>query len=672
MTKTHARERGMMTIDAMTGETAQGGPPPRTHATGERHSSVRIIGADRAGGTDPPAGGASGPGRDAGGTAEQGDSQDTSEVAAADAQRPRGADSTSGFGPEDWADVAAADEPALPHWTEAPTGEIPAVLSRGEHGAEDDDPWAALPEPSWREGRADWAHAEPIAPALGSEDAEGSGFVVEADMAERQPWSFELGEDQSPGPEDDLADAYGSGLAYGTGRAREEPSTSEDLGDLDAGDLFGATAADRSGGSEAMGPGPRHAGSAHRDEPRGAEDDAAGVIAGERTSILHLTAIAAAGAGAREEAGGGEDAQVVGAVRDAPEAGRAAAGDSTAGGTDAERDEPVGMRHRRGGLRAPVGRRSTPSQPRSAPVEPTPRGTRAASAGTRAAMGASRTLRRGEDAVSQRTGRNITAAIVSGAAIGALALVAFHFGTVPSMVVVTAVLTVAAMEGFGAFRRAGYRPATLLGLVGVVGLLVATYNKTTEALPAVLVLLVAATFIWHLVGVDRRAEPVRSISATLLVFCWVGVFGSFAALLLAPSLFPHRTGIAYLLGALVTAVAYDVGALGAGAWVGRHPLSAVSPGKTWEGVIGGAVVAIAVSAGVVHLIHPWSLKEAVVLGVVVAVVSPVGDLCESLVKRHLGLKDMGRILPGHGGLLDRVDGLLFVLPATYYLVRAFH
>jgi len=83
-------------------------------------------------------------------------------------------------------------------------------------------------------------------------------------------------------------------------------------------------------------------------------------------------------------------------------------------------------------------------------------------------------------------------------------------------------------------------------------------------------------------------------------------------------------------------------------------------------------VALLVAAGVIHLIHPWTMDAALALGVVVAVVSPIGDLSESLFKRHLGLKEMGRILPGHGGLLDRVDGLLYVMPAAYYLVKAFH
>ena len=171
------------------------------------------------------------------------------------------------------------------------------------------------------------------------------------------------------------------------------------------------------------------------------------------------------------------------------------------------------------------------------------------------------------------------------------ALIAFNFGSVPAMVVVTAVVTVAAMEAYGAFRGGGYHPATLLGLVATVSLMVATYTKGERALPIVLVLLVVLTFVWHLIGVDRRADPVRSTGATVLVFCWVAVFGSYGALLLAPSEFPHRHGIAFVLGALIAAVAYDVGALLVGGWLGRHPISAASPNKTWEGLVGGTVTA---------------------------------------------------------------------------------
>ena len=81
---------------------------------------------------------------------------------------------------------------------------------------------------------------------------------------------------------------------------------------------------------------------------------------------------------------------------------------------------------------------------------------------------------------------------------------------------------------------------------------------------------------------------------------------------------------------------------------------------------------ILVAVIVVHFIHPWTMSKALVLGIVVAVVAPLGDLSQSMIKRHLGVKDMGRLMPGHGGILDRVDGLLFVLPATYFVVKAFH
>jgi phosphatidate cytidylyltransferase len=267
--------------------------------------------------------------------------------------------------------------------------------------------------------------------------------------------------------------------------------------------------------------------------------------------------------------------------------------------------------------------------------------------------------------------RNVAAAIGSGLVLGGLALITFKLGPVVALVLVTVVVTMAAAEAFAAFRQGGYHPVTLLGLVATVSLMVATYNKGGAALPLVLVLLVAFCFVWHLAGVEQT-DAVRSTGTTLFVFAWVAVFGSYGALLLSPALFPDRRGIAFLLGGIIAAVAYDVGALTFGAWLGRHPMASVSPNKTWEGFVGGLLTSVVISVGVVHLIHPWTVGKAATLGLVVAIVSTLGDLFESTVKRHLGRKDMGRLLPGHGGMLDRVDGLLFVLPATYYLVIAFH
>jgi len=546
----------------------------------QRTEQVRIVGAERAADAVSPdlpdaAGHAPSPER-----ATDAVSPDLPDAAGHAPSPERATEPDDGWGPEDW---ALPVEPQLPHWTEAPTGEIPAVLSRAEE-SEEVDPWASLPEPTWREAHHDWEHAESLGTSLFGGAEDDPALISEADEEERQPWSFDLVG----------AGATGTETSTQTGAYTGELGAAAELG------------------------GPRELG-----ELLEIALDAELEIAGEKTTVMRLPGSSSSGS----ERGAADAAGLTREDEGAPR----------------EPGEPREQREPRAS-RAPGDR----------PLE------------RRTAVWA----RAGDDALSQRTGRNIPAAVLSGVVIGAVVLLAFHWGPLPSLAVVTIVLTAAAIEAYAAFRRA-YRPATLLGIVAVAGLVVGTYDRPFVALPVVVVLLVAATFLWHLVGVDRRADPVRSTAATLLVFSWVGVFGSYAALLLAPSLFPHRTGIAYLLGALIAGVAYDVGALAAGAWFGRHPLSAVSPSKTWEGLAGGTVAAIVLAVAVVRLVHPWTLGEAAVLGVVVAVVSPVGDLCESMVKRRLGLKDMGRILPGHGGLLDRLDGLLFVLPATYYLVRAF-
>ena len=176
----------------------------------------------------------------------------------------------------------------------------------------------------------------------------------------------------------------------------------------------------------------------------------------------------------------------------------------------------------------------------------------------------------------------------------------------------------------------------------MLSLLIETYNKGVAALPLVLVLLVAGSFVWYLARVEPAAEPVSGITSTVFVFVWVGVFGSFAALLLDPTLFPDRHGIAFLLAAVIVTVADDVASLLVGSAMGRHQLApSISPNKSWEGLIGGAVAAILVSVVVVHFIHPWTVSKAALYGVVVAVVAPLGDLSQSMIKRHLGPQGHG-------------------------------
>ena len=341
--------------------------------------------------------------------------------------------------------------------------------------------------------------------------------------------------------------------------------------------------------------------------------------------------------------------------------------------------EPVGATPRLV-TEAPV-EASTPVPSRGSPPQPpgprqratrgrngaTPRGG-STRAGTRVVAGHA-----GAPRSAGTGGRDMRVAVGTGVLLGIVVLVCFAAGTVASMVIVSVVVLLATAEAYAAFRRAHQHPATLLGLVAVLSLLVETYNKGVAALPLVLVLLVAGSFVWYLARVEPSAEPVSGITSTVFVFVWVGVFGSFAALLLNPNLFPERHGIAFLLAAVIVTVADDVASLLVGSAMGRHQLApSISPNKSWEGLVGGAVAAVLVAVVVVHFIHPWTVGKAALYGLVVAVVAPLGDLSQSMIKRNLGLKDMGRVLPGHGGILDRVDGLLFVIPATYFVVKALH
>ena len=268
--------------------------------------------------------------------------------------------------------------------------------------------------------------------------------------------------------------------------------------------------------------------------------------------------------------------------------------------------------------------------------------------------------------------RNPVVATVTGFGLAAVVLLCFFAGPPAVLAMVAVAATLATAELFNSLRLGGYQPATLVALVAVPAVIVAAYFRGPSAIVTGLVIYVASAMIWYLAGITRRS-PVANLSVTVFGFVWIGVFGAFVGLLLDPSIFPHRHGIAFLIGAMIAVVGYDVGGYAVGSIFGRHRLApGVSPNKTWEGLIGGCVVAIAASVGITSQIHPWHVDTALVLGLIVAAVAPFGDLLESMIKRDLGVKDMGSLLPGHGGMLDRIDALLLVLPATYYFVRLAH
>ena len=575
----------------------------------------------------------------------------------------------------------------LPHWTEPPTGQVPAVLSRhtGDEGS-------GIEGPSWREEDADWvAHEELFEPAMFGDDEVALGSLDETDRGDldRRPWEFDL---DSAGSAPKVADTVhpitepvevaaagatdavhggehvpadrgagtdqvaGTDQAIGTGTDRTEGQPDR----VDRTEAVPVPIDDEAQETGAPAPGPslptgtERVGRARRSgllptrlrAKRPEAPDAAAVPLAAQPPGASVTEVPGAGRKKRDVAGlaaaDRNAGQQLEAVADAPGPGSEPAGTDIAPAT---------------GLRG--GRRTSPRAGASSAGVPLAAAT---GGGPPPPDRAHRSRGGGTSSIGLRLG--------TGAAVAVVALLAFKLGTVASLVLVVIVVTFAAGECFGVLRRAGYHPATLLGLAGTVSLTVGAYSKGIAALPLVLVLITVFTLVWYLFGIER-GSPVAGTAATLLAVGWVSLLGSYAGLLLSPSTFPNRHGIAFLLGAIIATVANDIGALVVGGWMGRTPLApSISPNKTWEGLLGGAVFTILISTVVVGSIHPWSASNAALLGVVVAVIAPIGDLCESMFKRDLRLKDMGSLLPGHGGVLDRVDALLVVLPATYYLVRA--
>jgi phosphatidate cytidylyltransferase len=272
-------------------------------------------------------------------------------------------------------------------------------------------------------------------------------------------------------------------------------------------------------------------------------------------------------------------------------------------------------------------------------------------------------------AVRQSAPSSVSKATLTGVLLAAVVFAIFLWGTIPVAVMVLVVLGLAAAEAYAAFRTVGAHPASILGIVAVLTLGVAVYNKGEAAFGAITVLLVIFGFIWYL-SAPRRIDVLDGLGSTLFVYAWIGVFGSYALLLISPNTFVHKHGLAFLFGAIVLTIANDTGALFVGRWLGRHPLNtSLSPNKTIEGTLGGTLITLIVGVAILPLISPWGHRSGLEAAVALCVVIPLGDLFESMVKRTLGVKDLGRLLPGHGGMLDRIDGLLFALPTMYYLAH---
>lgn len=264
------------------------------------------------------------------------------------------------------------------------------------------------------------------------------------------------------------------------------------------------------------------------------------------------------------------------------------------------------------------------------------------------------------------TPADLTTRLITGVAIAVLALICFHVGRAATTVLVAVIVGFAALEFFQTVRRVGFRPSIPIGVLASVVIVPIAYARGEFAYPFVLALTVVFSLLWFMFRAGP-GRPVVNVAMTIGGFAYVGGLAGFAGLLLG-----YSNGIGLLLGLVLCVIAYDAAGYLVGSRFGRTPLApAISPGKTLEGLVGGIVASIVVAVLFASHIHPWGgIGHSFLLGLVVGVVAPIGDLCESMVKRDLRIKDFGSLLPGHGGVLDRFDAMLFVLPAVYYLARA--
>jgi phosphatidate cytidylyltransferase len=245
----------------------------------------------------------------------------------------------------------------------------------------------------------------------------------------------------------------------------------------------------------------------------------------------------------------------------------------------------------------------------------------------------------------------------------------------PAFVVLVAVaLVLASVELHEALKKQGMTSAIVPIAVGSVAISFGSYFagrqepvvfSTTSVLLASLALTVLASLIWRMPkGV---AGFVRDAAASLLIIAYVPLLGSFAALMLA-----EAQGGARVVTFLLIVVMSDTGGYIAGVLFGKHPMAPkISPKKSWEGVAGSLVLGTA--AGICMAIFALDVPfwVGIILGVSLVTVGTCGDLIESMIKRDLGIKDMSSFLPGHGGVMDRLDSLLVAGPVAWLIMYLF-
>lgn len=263
--------------------------------------------------------------------------------------------------------------------------------------------------------------------------------------------------------------------------------------------------------------------------------------------------------------------------------------------------------------------------------------------------------------------RDLPVAIAVGLVLVSLLIGTVLWSQAAFTTLVAALVLVGVVETAREFRANGVQVSVPVLVVSALVILVGAHQAGQAGQAVGIVTLLFGAVVWELTD-RRRRDVIQRVGATVLLGIWIPFLGSFAVLLHAR----ENGGWIAVIATAAAAILSDVGAYFIGTRFGERKLApTVSPGKTWEGVLGGVAVAVTLAVLIYPLLGSAPLfgpGTAALFTAIVAAVAVVGDLTESMLKRDLGVKDFGGIIPGHGGVLDRVDAILFALPVGYYLL----
>jgi phosphatidate cytidylyltransferase len=261
-----------------------------------------------------------------------------------------------------------------------------------------------------------------------------------------------------------------------------------------------------------------------------------------------------------------------------------------------------------------------------------------------------------------RAGRNLPAAIAVGVGLGGLVLASLLIRKEAFVAVVAMAVALSVWELTQAFAARRISVPLVPLLVGALGMVISAYTSGEEALLVAFTLTALALLLWRVL--DGLDGAVRDVAAGIFAAAYVPFLAGFVMLMLAADDGPQR-----IIVFILVTVASDVGGYAVGVLAGRHPLApSVSPKKSWEGLGGSAAACVVAGVLSVTLLLDGPWWAGALVGLATVVTATVGDLSESLLKRDLGIKDMGSVLPGHGGMLDRIDSLLPTAPVAYLLL----